>query len=626
MTGISRRTLGILGLILAVIAFVSLNIYSTLRLNDKKIDLTEKKQFTLSEGTLQLLSDVKEPVTLKLYLSNGVREANPFYAAYAERVLATLDTYSDVSGGMVAVEFIDPEPFSEEEDRAVGFGLTPITLDTAGTTGYFGIAGSNSTDDIDVIALLTPDRETFLEYDLTRMVFNLANPEKPVVAVITGLPINGDPALQYEPWQVWSQLGQFFDLRYMGGEISAVDEDVDMLMVVHPAGLADATRYAIDQFMLAGGKALVFVDPHSEAAAIRSQPQPGSVPIGTSSNLPDLFKAWGVELVDAKIVGDPNAARQVSFPVNGQERVIDYLPWVAYGPEHLSVEDATTAELSLVNLGTAGILRATEEASTELTPLLFSSPGAMQIDVSEVAVQPDPLRIAQNYQPGGEPLTIVARVAGDFTSAFPDGPPEGVESGGEHLAEASAPGTVTIIADTDILEDRNWLARQNLFGQIVTIPMADNASLVANTLDFLVGSDTLMGLRGRDVALRPFTKVTEIRRSAEQQYLAKEQELVARLDELQSKLSSLEVAEIEDGAVLSPEQQVEIERFRAEMLETRRELRSVNLALRQDIEQMQDRIRFLNIAAVPIVVTLIAIGLAVFNRFRFRRRFDAAAA
>jgi ABC-type uncharacterized transport system involved in gliding motility auxiliary subunit len=621
-THLDRRALTVAGIALAVLLFVALNVYGSLNLRSIRLDLTDNRQFTLSEGTERLLAAVEEPITLRLYASRALRNANPFLGSYADRAHDLLRAYAEASGGKIVVEHIDPQPFSPEEDRAVGFGLDPVPLEGDASVGYLGIAGTNSTDDADVLPVLSPEREPFLEYDLTRMVNNLANPDKPVVALVSGLPVDGDPAMQYRPWQVVAELRQFFDVRTEGGDIDRFADDVDAVVLVHPQALGEKTVYAVDQFVMRGGKVLALVDPHAEAQAMRQQP---GMPSDTFSDLEKLLPAWGVDYDPNVVVGDPQAARQVAFPSNGREQVVDYLPWLSLDRNHLAGGEVVTAELNRVNLGTAGALAAREGASTTFTPLLRSSGEAMAIPADKVRLYPDPFALIRDFEPGGKELVLAARVSGPLKSAFGDQPPQDVApaEAAAHLAEAKAPAQIVVVADTDLLDDRNWLS---MVGQGVAIPLADNANLVANALDYLVGSEALTSLRGREVTLRPFTKVAEIRRASEAQYRAKEQELLQRLGDLQGKLSSLRVADGEDPSLLSEAQRREIDGFRSQLLETRRELRDVQLALRQDIEGLRDRTRFLNIAAVPLLVAAAAILIALFRRARYRRRFDQAAA
>lgn len=622
LASLDRRRLTAAGIVLALVLFVALNLFGGLTLRAERLDLTENRQYTLSRGTEQLLAKIEEPVTLRLYASRVLRDANPALGSYADRVRDLLATYATASNGKITLEYIDPEPFSTEEDRAVGFGLEPIPADPTGSvSGYLGVAGTNSTDDVDVIPVLSPERESFLEYDLTRMVYNLANPDKPVVALLSSLPLNADPGRQYKPWQIYQELGQFFDLRTLGGDVDRIDADVRALLLVHPQGLSEKTLYAIDQFVMRGGKVMLFVDPHSEAQAATQQQGMGA---DTFSNLDKLLPAWGVEYDPEQVVGDPQTARQVVYPSAGREQVIDYLAWLSLDRSYLAQGEVVTAELNQVNLASSGFLKPKEGSGLAFTPLVRSSPAAAGMPAEKVRMFPDPFALARDFKPGGQPLALAARVSGPFKSAFGDKAPEGVAGGAEHLAAAKEGAQVIVVADTDLLDDRSWLAPQRALGQEVAVPVADNANLVANGLDFLVGSDALLSLRGREVTQRPFTLVQQIRRDAEQQYRAKEQELQQKLTDLQEKLSSAQVGEGQDAATLSEAQRGEIEGFRNELLDTRRELRDVQGALRKDIVSLRDRVRFFGIAAVPLLVALVAIGLAVARRVRYRRRFDAA--
>lgn len=615
-----RTKLSILGLVLAAVLLVATSAWATLTLRGLKLDLTERRQYTISAPTRTLLAGMKEPVTLRLYVSRGVREANPLLASYADRVRDLLKTYVAESGGKLVLELIDPEPFSPEEDRAVGFGLQPIALET-GANGYLGLAGTNSTDDVDVIPVLSPERERFLEYDLTRLVYNLANPDKPVVALISGLPINGDPLTQYRSWQVYEQLSQFFSIRYLGGDITSFDPDVQVLLLVHPTRLSNKTLFAIDQFVLRGGRVLAFLDPHSEAAAMRQRaPSPGA----QASALGPLLSAWGVELVPGKIVADRQAARQVQYPSGGRQQIVDYLAWLAFDRGALAADELITAELNRLTFASAGILRRLDGATTELVPLVSSSADSQAVDVEKVAAFPDPLGLLRAFEPDGERRVIAARLQGPVKSAWPEALPEGVEAPADRRTASDGPVSIVLVADTDLLEDRAWLATQQLLGQQVTLPLADNANFVANALDYLAGSSALTGLRGREVTLRPFTRVEEIRRAAEASYRAKEQELLERLKNLQDKLASLEVKRGEDAALLNAEQRAEIDGFKAQLLDTRRELRDVQYALRRDIETLRDRLRLLNIVAVPVLVAVAGVLVALVRRARTRRRFAVA--
>lgn len=613
MDRLSPRRIAAAGIVLAIVLFVSLNIWAQTSLRGPQLDLTENRQFTISAGTATLLAGMSEPVTLRFYRSADLRERSPFLATYADKVQDLLDTYVRRSGGKLRLETIDPVPFSPEEDRAVGAGVQPIPLGDG--SAYLGITGSNSTDDSDVIPLLSPERERFLEYDLTRLVANLANPTKPVVAFLSTLPIGGDPMRGYQPWQIYTQLGQFFDVRQLGGEIRSIDDDVTILVVVHPKDLSETTQQAIDQFVLRGGKALLFVDPHAEADAMRNQRQAPGTP--SASTLPKLLDAWGVGFDPDKVVADGETARQVTYPVNGRPTIVDYLPWLALGRSAVSQDDPAVAELNALTFLSAGALTAAEGATTTFEPLVQSSADSMLIDAEKVRLFPDPLGLLDAFQPGGVRLTLAARVTGPAKTAFPEATGEG------RLREAVRPIDVVVVADVDLLEDEAWLA-PGATG--AGVPVADNAGMVLNLLDRMAGSEALLGLRSRDVSFRPFTRIQDLRRDAERRYRSKEQELNRSLQDVQQKLANLGgIGQTQEGVILTAAQKQEIDQFRRQMLEIRRELRDVQLALRQDIDRLEARVRFLVIAGMPIVVTLVAIAVALVRRRRTQRRYVPAA-
>jgi ABC-type uncharacterized transport system involved in gliding motility auxiliary subunit len=349
-------------------------------------------------------------------------------------------------------------------------------------------------------------------------------------------------------------------------------------------------------------------------------PSPGA----QASSLGPLLSAWGVELVPGKIVADRRAARQVQYPSGGRQQIVDYLAWLAFDRSALAGDELVTADLNRLTFASAGILRRVEGATTELVPLVTSSAESQAVEVDKVAAFPDPLGLLRAFKPDGERRVLAARLQGPLKSAWPEALPDGVEAPADRRTASDGPVSIVVVADTDLLEDRAWLATQQLLGQQVTLPLADNANFVANALDYLAGSSALAGLRGREVTLRPFTRVEEIRRAAEASYRAKEQELLERLKSLQDKLASLEVKRGEDAALVSADQRAEIDRFKAELLDTRRELRDVQYALRRDIETLRDRLRLLNIVAVPVLVAVAGVVVALVRRARTRRRFAAA--
>jgi ABC-type uncharacterized transport system involved in gliding motility auxiliary subunit len=628
---IDRGRLGLIGIGLAIVLFVSLNLLSGYLFTSSRLDLTEDRLFTLSEGTKQVLGAIDEPVDLRLYYSQQLDELGPYFAGHARRVEELLEEYQRLSGGKLRIERLDPEPFSPEEDLAVAEGLRGLPVNDDGALAYFGLSGRNSTDDSQVIGYLAPERANFLEYDLTKMVYDLSNPDKPVVAVVGDLPLMGGQMNRYQPWRVLEAMYQFFDVRFLGGSQQAIENDVDVVMLAQPNNLDQASLYAIDQFVMRGGRVVAFADPLTESIepAQPGMPPPESKAIET---LEPLLAAWGVAIEPGKVVGDRRAAQRVQASVGGRQVVVDYLPWLALDEANLEADDAVVGELSRLTMRSAGAISAREGATTGLEPLIVSSPLAMKIDVAEVSMMPDPARLIADFQPAGEPFVLATRVTGPVKSAFPDGPPEGVEreaeplpeggkSDAEHLSEASAPLNLILVADADMLADSAWIRSQSLLGQEIAIPVASNGDFAINAIDHLAGSQGLISLRGRGVTSRPFEVVRAMEQEAEYQYRAKEQELLARIDETEQKIRRLQDEEQQSGVILTAAQQEEIDDFRTEMIGLRRELRDVQRSLRQDVEQLSTTVKVLNIWAVPVLVALVAIALAL---VRHRRRARAA--
>jgi ABC-type uncharacterized transport system involved in gliding motility auxiliary subunit len=623
---LDRNRLGAIGIALAVVLFFAINILSGALLKSTRLDLTADKLFTLSTGTKQVLSTMEEPVDLRLYYSSRLDELGPYFSAHAERIEELLGEYQRLSGGRVQLERLDPQPFSPEEDLAVAEGLEGLPLNGDGTQAYFGLSGRNSTDDIEVISYLAPERANFLEYDLTRLVHDLANPDKPVVAVLGDLPLMGTQFNQFQPWHVLDAMYQFFDVRFLGGKQEKIEDDVEVLMLAQPHNVDPATLYAIDQFVMRGGRVLAFIDPLAEVMAAGGGMNPMANPAGDAIKaLEPLLTAWGITIPGGNVIGDRTAAQRVSAQVGGRQVVVDYLPWLSLDATHLNADDVITGDIRLVNLNSAGSIQAREGATTALEPLVVASKLSMAIDTEKIRTAPDPARLIAEFAPSGEPFILAARVTGAAKSAFPDGPPDGVTSDAEHLAEAKAPLNLVVIADADLLADATWVRQQDLLGQQIVIPMANNGDFAINALDNLAGSEGLISLRGRGLIDRPFEVVRAMEQDAEYKYRAKEQELLARIEETEAKIRSLKEEEQKSGVILTGAQQEEIENFRGEMIKLRQELRAVQRSLHEDVESLSTWIKALNIWAVPILIALLAAGLAWFQRIRATRAAQSAA-
>ncbi len=626
-----------LGVLAAAGIAVGVNMLAERALPRARIDLTEQRLYTLSDGTRQVLAGLKDPVTLRVFYSRRLGAEIPVYGAYADRVLEMLREHAALSGGRLRLEVLDPEPFSEQEDRALAFGMQGVPVDQSGEQVYFGLVGTNLVDDERTIPFFQPERERFLEYDLTRLVWELSSPTRPVVGVMSSLPLNGDPRAMMlrmgggvgQPYAVMQQLREFFTVKEVPLDAAAIEPDVQVLLLAHAQALPEATLYAIDQFVMRGGRLIALVDPHSESQAARPGPG-GQPPRDTASSLDRLLHAWGVEAPRDQVVLDLRGAWRVR--ANPQDRVqaVDYVAWFNLQGDSLNREEVAIAQLQQVTLASAGEVRLRPGGpQVEFSPLLTSSAQSMLADAARVREDPNPARLLADFRADGERRVLMARIRGTLPSAFPEGAPppaegEAARPADPHRARSEGMATIVVANDSDILEDRFWVRVQDFFGQQVATPFSGNGALVVNLADSLSGSDALISLRSRGESLRPFLLVEDIRRSAEGQFRQTERSLQQRLEETERRLRELRQgggAEAQ-GAVVTPEQRAEIDAARAEILRTRQELRGVQLELRRDIEGLEGVLRLVNIALVPVLLTVVAIVLAV---LRARRRAAARA-
>jgi ABC-type uncharacterized transport system involved in gliding motility auxiliary subunit len=637
----NKRTLSISGLIIAVILFVAVNILSQSSLRGARLDLTENRLFTVSEGTSRILAALDEPIVLRFFFSAKLTNQAPQLRTYGNRVRDLLQEYVNDANGKIRLEIIDPEPFSDAEDRAVGLGLSGIPINQSGDVFYFGLAGSNSTDDTEIIPFFQAENEEFLEYDLTKLVYGLSNPKKPVVGVISSYPLEFGPGGlqmamrgQSNPYGILEAMRQFFDVRVLKKDTAAIEADVDILLLAHATDMPEQTLYAVDQFVLGGGRAMIFVDPYSETAA-QIPPAPGRQPdprATHSSDVKKLFDAWGIGFDTAKIVGDRTYATKVNAGRLGRRQILDYVSWLSLKGDAMNGEDVTTSQLTTVMMVSAGHITRAETAPVTMEPLIQSSANSMQIDTSAVRMRPDVEGLLVDFKPDEARYVLAARLNGVVKSAF-DGPPPLPEKPkaetddeaakeikpAKHIPASAEPINVIVVGDADMLDDRFWLRRQNMLGQSFMVPTSANADFLINSLDNLVGSNDLISLRSRGRSDRPFLVIESMRREAEGKFLAKEKELQKSLQETEQKIADLQSKSTGKGdAILSAEENQAIDGFRRQMLDTRRQLRNVQHDLRKDIETLQSVVKFANIGLVPLVVFLVAIVLALIRHQRRR--------
>lgn len=588
------------GLLLIALAFLAFNMVSGLLFSGVRLDLTEQKLYTISPGTKRILAGLDEPINLYFFYSDsGARELVPL-RNYARRVEELLRAYEREANGRIRLQVIDPEPFSENEDKATEFGLQGIPLQQGGDNLYFGLAGSNALDGVQVIPFFPLDQEEFLEYDISRLVQTLAQPQRPVVGLMSSLPLNGgfDMASRQptSPWMVMEEIRQQFDLRSLKSDATEIPPEVSVLLLVHPKQLPEQTLYAIDQFVLRGGKLLAFVDPFSEADS--GSDFAATLDGDKSSDLAPLFEAWGLRLLPGKVLGD--GAYAMSISLGRDQRPARHPAWLSLPREALDQDDIATAGLESLTLATPGILERLPGASTSFTPLLQSSTQAMPFDASRFGLLRDPGDLMRELRPSGRRHTLAARIQGPAKSAFA----EGIEGHREGLKEARNINAI-VVADTDLLSDRMWVQVQDFFGQRVPQPWADNGALVVNALDNLSGTDALISVRSRGRFSRPFVVVERLQREAETSFRQKEDQLKQRLADTEQQLAALQQGSAPEKAVeLTPEQQATLRQYMQEKLRIRKELREVQYQLNADIDALGRTLKLVNIALVPSLLTV----------------------
>ena len=615
-----RRLLSGSGILVAAVLAVALITINNNLFTGVRLDLTENKLFTLSTGTINIISTLEEPISLDFYLSRKTLADFPQLMNYANRVRDLLEEYAAKSGGKITLSIIEPEPFSEEEDQAVASGLNGISVNAAGDRAYFGLVGVNSTDDEANIPFFQTSREQALEYDITKLIYNLANPEKRVVGVMTGLPLFGNPAQGVsERWAIINVMEEFFEVRNIGVSSDRIDADVDVLMVVHPKGFTEQTLFAIDQYLLKGGHAMLFVDPLAEGDNPEPDPANPYVMPDMSSSLNILLDGWGVEVDTSKIAADINLAMRVQTQGARGPQESNYLPWMQLGIDNLNREDFSTSELNLIHMGTAGIIERLEDATIEFTPLLQTTTDSMKMERDLIFFQRDPNVMLANFESGNKVLVLAARISGNVTSAYPDGlPKEDEKDETSPMDDTVKEGRIdaVLVGDTDILADHFWIRMQNFFGVQIPQSVANNGDFVINTLDNLAGNTDLISLRSRGEFSRPFTVVEEIRRDAETQFREQEQELQTRLEETEQKIAQLQQEGGEGVLLLSQEQAAEIEEFRLEQVKTRKELRAVQHELQKNIERLGTLLKFINIGLIPLFIALLALFAGIRHAHR----------
>jgi len=616
---LKKSTLNAGGLAVIGLLFVAVMLLANLLLRGAQVDLTADKLYTISDGTEHIVENLKEPVNLYLFFSERTATPIPQIKNHGIRVRELLEELASRSKGKLTLKVIDPQPFSEEEDRATELGITSVPVNASGEKLYLGLAATNSTDGKESIPYLDPSLEEQLEYDVAKLIHKLSTAKKPVVGWLSSLPMGGDFDMQTQrprpPWVVYGQIEQLYTVRSLEPTLTKIDADIDVLVLVHPKDLTPAALYAIDQFAMRGGHILAFVDPNAQADQSGNDPNNpmAQMQADKSSHLEPLLASWGVEFKSDQVVGD--LERGLSVSMREGEPPSQHIAVLGFDGSSVS-KDVITTHLDSINMATAGSLKPVAGTKLTFEPLIRTSKQAGLLPVQRFAMMSDPSSLRDGFKPAGE-LTVAARISGNAASAFANGPPAGVAADAAALKASAKPLNVVIIADTDLLQDFMWVNVRNFFGQSMAQPFANNGELVWNALDNLAGSADLISIRGRAAYSRPFERVEALRRSADAQFRTKEQELEQQLQQTEENLTKLQSANPRGGeAILSADQAREIERFQEDKVRIRKELRAVKAGLETDIKALGMKMKLINILVMPVVFTALALLVNAWHRRR----------
>jgi ABC-type uncharacterized transport system involved in gliding motility auxiliary subunit len=590
--------------VLAVITFLLLFASSRL-LTGISFDLSENRVHTLSPGTLKIIQSIKKPITLKLYYSDSAASDLPQFRVYSQRVSELIESISEKSNGKIIFQKIDPEPFSEAEDAAAVIGLQSIPLGNSGASFYFGLVGSNSSDKTVMMPFINPDKEAVLEYDLAKLLSSLNADKQPVLAVLssllTGPSINAMTGQSSLGWVFDRKLSESYELQRLPPDASAIAPEVDVLMLLHPKSIPEPTLYAIDQFVLRGGRLLVFVDPNAESDSANGF-LPDGTPGTSTSDLAPLFKAWGLEYDPRMVVLDSQNALQV-----GEANQVPqyHLEVLGLPKDYLNDRDVVTADLEKLNFSSAGAISASEQSPLKLLALVQSSVNSQLMDARTVkANEGSPESLRKGFKPSGEAFVLAARFTGNLKSAFAE------KSAPKQIMRSEKPAQIVVVTDTDFLADRMWVLEQNILGSSVYEDIANNGDFVINLVDNLAGDSNLVSLRTRTVSSRPFERLEKIQRSAELRYHDKENQLQSDLSVLNQQLSQLQNDNPAGKKTLTASQKADLAKYLEKKAKIRGELRQVQHQLNVDIDNLIGQIKLINILLMPGFVALFAFALA----------------
>jgi len=614
--GLETYLYSAIGVIAMLVLLVVINVIAAQA--KQRVDLTSDRAYTLSDGTRAILAKIDTPVQVRFYCTRGGNAMPPALKNHARRVEDLLGEYQQAAKGKIEIRKLDPEPDSDAEDSARLDGVQPQLVQNTEQI-YLGLSVS-MLDQKETIPFLAPARERLLEYDVSRAIARTINPQKPVVGVMSALPVAGRmmprqmmPQQQNEqPWVLYSELKRDFDVRTVELTADKIPDEIKLLLVIHPKAISDAAQFAIDQFVLRGGKLVAFLDPDS----VLDSQAAGPMPTPSSSSLEKLLKAWGLAFDTTNVVADLNHMGRTQ---QGRTPAV-----LALTDDALNRDDVLTAQSNAVMI-LAGALTGTPADGLKQTVLIKSSPNSQLIP--SAAARGYGEETIRNLQPSGTEYSLALRLTGKFKSAFPDGPPAPAASPspkpeekkpeqGASLKESATETSVVLFGDADMIQDQVAVrVMNNVFGGRVFTPNNGNLALAEGAIEQLSGDSNLIAVRSRATAVRPFVVIKEMQARAESHYQDTIRQLETSLADAQRKLNELQQSK-QSGQqyILSPEQQQEIANFRKKEAGIKVQLKDERKKLRAEIDSLETRLKWINIAAMPAIVAFSGVFLAIGRR------------
>ena len=557
------------------------------------IDFTSTKTFTLSKGTKNVLANIEEPLKFEFIYSRSLSKNIPIIQNYANQIEGLLNRYDSLAKGKIDFQIIEPEPYSDQEDYVERFGVQGFPVDQEGSNIYFGLIATNTTDDIEIIPFFDPSKAGSLEKQLTDIIYKLNRVEKPKIGLLTQVETkspNPNIPLQGE-YILFEQLGNYYEIEYLN-PTAEIFENIDLLFVYHPAEISDNTEYAIEQFILRGGKTLLFIDPYFEKDDYS----------GKSSSLDNVLKTLNINYIDRVILDGAQATRlqtQQNISDNTSLQTLLKLNWPEIRTDFINQQEDISNGLSLVRLiSPGGLMKLNEESQTTYNSILSSSELTMDLSIQEVQ---DPIELINNFNPTGIIYDFAVRIGGAASSNFNNF--ENKYS--NHISQSQENINVIVFSDADFIRSPFWARVQKFLNSTVVEESSDNGTLVSNIMDLMTGFDDFIDLRNKETPFRPFTVVQKMQAEAEKQYLGQEQELQQKLDLTLQKIKNLSGGRDSENVQLSETQIEELAAFQFEVERTRKELREVRRNLNKDIDALANKINAINTFFIPILLIIL---------------------